>query len=166
MTRIAVRAAAIAVIVGATLALTGCSLTGTTGGEGAKNIDVTMGGHVMTDSRLDFKAVGYAANQLTIQNTSSATSLDIGPGTPITTGDGAVVARVTGVAISIGPQRLGILVLDSGLAPGQTYYLGASSTGKPSIRQLFICPGDAGPAKLNPAIPTQNPDPTESLLSQ
>jgi hypothetical protein len=157
----------IAGLVAAAAALVcGCSLTGVTGGEGAKNIDVSMGGHVMTDSRLNFKAVGYASNQLTIQNTASDTPLDIGPGTPITTGDGAVVARVAGVAISIQPQQLGILVLNGGLAPGQTYYLGATSTGKPSIRQLFVCPGDSGPARLNPAIPTQNPDPSESLLNQ
>jgi hypothetical protein len=144
----------------------GCSLTSVSGGEGAKNIDVSMGGHITTDSRLNFKALGYVANQLTIQNTATATPLDIGPGTAITTGDGTVVASVVGTAISIAPQKLGILVLNAGLAPGTTYYLGATSSGKPSIRQLFICPGGAGPAHLNPAIPTQNPDPTESLLNQ
>jgi len=165
--RRATRLSALAGAILATVALAcGCSLTSVSGGEGAKNIDVSMGGHITVDSRLNFKAVGYSANQLTIQNTASSTPLDIGPGTPITTGDGTVVARVTGVAISIQPQRLGILVLNTGLAPGETYYLGATSTGKPSIRQLFICPGETGPAKLNPAIPTQNPNPAESLLDQ
>jgi hypothetical protein len=143
----------------------GCSLTSVSGGEGSKNVDVTMGGHVTTDSTLDFKAVGYSNGQLEIENTASAHALAIGPGTPITSGDGTVVAKVVGVAISIAPGKVGILGLDRGLSPGLEYYLGASSSGKPSIRQMFMCPGDAGPAATNPVVPAV-PDPTESLPTE
>ena len=47
----------------AAAAVAGCSLTSVSGGEGSKNVDVTMGGHVTTDTTLDFKAVGYANGQ-------------------------------------------------------------------------------------------------------
>lgn len=152
----------VACLVGAAATLASCSLTSTSGGEGSKNIDVTMGGRVVTDSTLDFKAVGYSNGQLQIENTASAHALAIGPGTPITTGDGTVVSTVVGVAISIAPGKIGILGLDRALAPGRQYFLGATSSGKPSIRQMFLCPGDAGPAATNPTVPTV-PDPTESL---
>lgn len=146
----------------AAAAVAGCSLTSVSGGEGAKNVDVTMGGHMTTDSTLDFKAVGYSNSQLQIENTASAHNLDIGPGTPITTADGTVVAKVVGVAISIAPGKMGILALDAALAPSQEYYLGASSSGTPSIRQMFMCPGDAAPGQTVPAVP----DATESLPSE
>jgi hypothetical protein len=139
----------------------GCSLTSVSGGEGSKNIDVTMGGHKTTDSTLDFKAVGYSNAQLQIENTASAHNLDIGPGTPITTADGTVVAKVVGVAISIAPGKIGTLALDAALAPSQEYYLGANSSGTPSIRQMFMCPGDAAGSQSVPSVP----DATESLPS-
>ncbi len=147
------------------LAMAGCSLTSVSGGEGSKNVDVTMGGHVTTDSTLDFKAVGYSNNQLEIENTASAHSLVIGPGTPITSGDGTVAAKVVGVQISIAPGKIGILGLDSALSPGLEYYLGANSSGTPSIRQMFMCPGDAGPAATNPNVPNI-PSDNESLPSE
>ena len=121
----------------------GCSLTSVSGSEGSKNVDVTMGGHVTTDTTLDFKAAGYSAGQLQIENTASAHDLVIGAGTPITTSDGTVVAKVVGVTISIAPGQTGTLALDKGLMPSQEYYLGANSSGAPSIRQMFMCPGDA-----------------------
>ena len=158
-------AGAVAGLMVAAVLLMGCSLTSVSGGEGAKNIDVSMGGHLMTDSLLDFKAVGYSTNRLTIRNTAAQTPLVIGPGTPITTGDGTVVARVAGREISVAPQGLGTLGLTAPLAPGVSYYLGATDTGRPSIRQMFICPGDAGPAGV-PAAPDQVPDPSASLLGQ
>ncbi len=147
------------------LAVAGCSLTSVSGGEGSKNIDVTMGGHVTTDSTLDFKAVGYSNNQLEIENTASAHNLVIGPGTPITSGDGTVAAKVEGVEISIAPGKIGILGLDTPLSPGLEYYLGANSSGTPSIRQMFMCPGDAGPAATNPNVPNI-PSDNESLPSE
>lgn len=121
----------------------GCSLTSVKGGEGSKNVDVTMGGHVMTDTTLDFKAVGYSDGHLQIQNTASAHDLVIGAGTPITTGDGTVVAKLVGVTVTIAPGQVGMLALDSSLVPSQEYFLGATSSGSPSIRQMFLCPGDA-----------------------
>jgi len=121
----------------------GCSLTSVKGGEGSKNVDVTMGGHVVTDTTLDFKAVGYSAERLQIQNTASAHDLVIGVGTPITTSDGTVVARMVGVEISIAPGQIGTLALDANLVPSQEYFLGASSSSSPSIRQMFMCPGGA-----------------------
>jgi hypothetical protein len=147
------------------LAVAGCSLTSVSGGEGSKNIDVTMGGHVTTDSTLDFKAVGYSSGQLEIENSASAHALAIGPGTAITTGDGTVMAKVVGVAISIAPGKVGILGLDRALVPGREYYLGATSSGQPSIRQMFMCPGDAGPAATNPNVPAV-PSDTESMPSE
>ena len=126
----------------AAAAIAGCSLTSVSSTQGSKSIDVTMGGHVTTDSTLDFKAVGYSAGQLQIENTATSQNLDIGLGTPITTGDGTVVAKVEG-AITIPPGKVGGLVLDSQLSPGMEYYLGANSSGTPSIRQMFMCPGDA-----------------------
>jgi hypothetical protein len=125
-------------------AIAGCSLTSVSSGQGPKSVDVTMGGHVMTDTTLDFKAVGYAAGQLQIENTASSQSLDIGLGTPITSGDGTLAAKVVG-AISIPPGKVGALVLDRQLSPGMEYYLGANSSGPPSIRQMFLCPGDGMP---------------------
>jgi len=147
------------------LTVAGCSLTSVSGGEGSKNVDVTMGGHVTTDSTLDFKAVGYSNAQLGIENTASTNALAIGPGTPITSGDGTVAAKVVGVAISIAPGKIGILGLDRALSPGLEYYLGANSSGTPSIRQMFMCPGDAGPAATNPNVPAV-PDATDSLPSE
>ncbi|HMJ79660.1 MAG TPA: hypothetical protein VK592_01290 [Candidatus Dormibacteraeota bacterium] len=144
--------AGLVLLLGALLA--SCSLTSVSGGEGDKNIDVSMGGHLMSDSRLNFKAVGYSNQQLEIQNTAAEHNLDIGPGTPITTGDGTVVAKVVGVAISIAPGKVGILGLNAPLAPSQEYYLGATTSGSPSIRQMFMCPGDAGPAPTNQNLPT------------
>ena len=143
------------------LAVAGCSLTSVSVGQGSKNVDVTMGGHVTTDSTLDFKAVGYSNGQLQIENTASTNSLAIGPGTPITSGDGTVAAKVVGSAIAIAPGKIGILGLDRSLAPGQEYYLGANSSGKPSIRQMFMCPGDAAGSQSVPSVP----DATESLPS-
>jgi len=161
--------ARLALLAGLVLALGGllvsCSLTSVNGGEGDKNIDVSMGGHVMSDARLNFKAVGYSQQQLQIQNTATEHNLDIGPGTPITRGDGTVVARVVGVAISIPPGRVGILALNAPLVPSQEYYLGATTSGSPSIRQMFMCPGDAGPAQTNPNVPTV-PDAEESLPTE
>ena len=146
----------------AAAAVAGCGLTSVSGGEGSKNVDVTMGGHMTTDSTLSFKAVGYSNAQLQIENTASAHNLDIGPGTPITTGDGTVVAKVVGVAISIAPGKTGTLALDAALAPSQEYYLGANTAGKPSIRQMFLCPGDPAAGQGVPAVP----DATESLPSE
>ena len=151
-------ASLLCVAVATVATVAGCGLTSVSGGEGSKNVDVTMGGHTTTDSTLDFKAVGYSNSQLQIENTASAHNLDIGPGTPITTGDGTVVAKVVGVAISIAPGKAGILALDAALTPSQEYYLGASSSGTPSIRLMFMCPGDA-------AAGQSVPDATESLPS-
>jgi hypothetical protein len=143
------RLLAVAGLLGAAgLVVAGCSLTSVSSSQGSKNIDVTMGGHLTTDSSLDFKAVGYSNGQLEIRNTASTNALAIGPGTPITTTDGTVVAKVVGVAISI--------------APGQ---IGANSSGTPSIRQMFMCPGDAGPAATNPNVPAV-PSDTDSLPSE
>jgi len=89
----------------------------------------------------------------------------IGPGTPITTTDGTVVAKVVGVAISIAPGQIGILGLDRALSPGSQYFLGANSSGTPSIRQMFMCLGDAGPAATNPNVPAV-PSDTDSLPSE
>jgi len=138
----------------------GCSLTSVSGGEGSKNVDVTMGGHVTTDTTLDFKAVGYSAGRLQIENTASAHDLVIGAGTPITTSDGTVVAKVVGVTISIAPGQTGTLGLDQGLMPSQEYFLGANSSGTPSIRQMFMCPGDAAGGGSGV------PDATSSLPSE
>ena len=104
----------------------GCSLTSVSGSEGSKNVDVTMGGHLTTDTTLDFKAVGYGGGRLQIENTASAHDLVVGAGTPITTSDGTVVAKVVGVTISIAPGQLGTLALDQSLMPGQEYFLGAT----------------------------------------
>ena len=142
----------------------GCSLTSVSSGQGAKNVDVTMGGHVTTDSTLDFRAVGYANGQLQIENTASSRSLEIGLGTPITSGDGTVAAKVVG-AISIPPGKVGALALDRQLSPGMEYYLGANSSGTPSIRQMFLCPGDAASVAGSATVPTV-PDATESLPSE
>jgi len=149
-------------LLAAGLTVAGCSLTSVSGGEGSKDVDVTMGGHVTTDSLLDFKAVGYGNGQLQIQNTASSHALAIGPGTPITSADGSVAAQVVGSSISIAPGAVGTLGLDRGLAPGGVYYLGANSSGTPSIRQMFTCPGDVAPGSQT--IPTV-PDPNESLPS-
>ena len=105
----------------AATAVAGCSLTSVSGSEGSKNVDVTMGGHKTTDSTLDFRAVGYSNAQLQGENTASAHNLDIGPGTPITTADGTVVAKVVGVAISIPPGKIGTLALDA--APVSTRFV-------------------------------------------
>ena len=137
----------------------GCGLTSVSGGEGSKNVDVSMGGHVTSDTTLDFKAVGYGASGLQIENTASAHDLVIGAGTPITTSDGTVVAKVVGVEISIAPGQLGTLALDRPLMPSQEYFLGANSSGTPSIRQMFMCPGDA-------AGGSAVPDATSSLPSE
>jgi len=137
----------------------GCSLTSVSGSEGSKNVDVTMGGHVTTDTTLDFKAVGYSAGRLQIENTASAHDLVIGAGTPITTSDGTVVAKVVGMTISIAPGQTGTLGLDQALMPSQEYFLGANSSGTPSIRQMFMCPGD-------PAGGGGVPDATSSLPSE
>jgi len=136
----------------------GCSLTSVSGGEGSKNVDVTMGGHVTTDTTLDFKAVGYSADQLQIENTASAHALVVGSGTPITTSDGTVVAKVVGMTISIAPGQTGTLGLDRPLMPSQEYFLGANSSGTPSIRQMFMCPGDSTGGGV--------PDATSSLPSE
>jgi hypothetical protein len=142
-------------------AIAGCSLTSVSSSQGSKSIDVTMGGHVMTDSTLDFKAVGYSAGQLQVENTATSQNLDIGVGTPITTSDGTVVAKVTG-AISIPPGKVGDLPLNGQLTPSMEYYLGATSSGTPSIRQMFMCPGDAAGGAVVPAVP----DATESLPAE
>ena len=160
------RLLAVAGLLGAAgLVVAGCSLTSVSSSQGSKNIDVTMGGHLTTDTALDFKAVGYSNGQLEISNTASTNALAIGPGTPITTADGTVVAKVVGVAISIAPGKIGILGLDRALSPGSQYYLGANSSGTPSIRQMFMCPGDAGPAATNPNVPAV-PSDTDSLPSE
>jgi hypothetical protein len=139
-------------------AIAGCSLTSVSSSQGSKSIDVTMGGHVTTDTTLDFKAVGYAAGQLQIENPGTSRNLEIGLGTPITSGDGTVAAKVVG-AISIPPGKVGALALDRQLSPGMEYYLGANSSGTPSVRQMFMCPGDAaGGAAV--------PDATESLPAE
>jgi predicted small secreted protein len=128
----------------AAAALAGCSLTSVSGGQGSKDIDVTMGGHVTTDGTLDFKAVGYTGSGLQIENTATQAKLTIKAGTPISNGDGSVVARVVGTtALTLAPGQTGTLVLTGELAPGEEYYLGATDGGTPSIRQLFLCPGDA-----------------------
>ena len=128
----------------AVASLAGCSLTSVSGGQGSKNVDVTMVGHVTTDGTLDFKAVGYTGSGLQIENTASQAKLTIQPGTPISSGDGTVVARVVGsAATTLAPGQTGTLVLSTALAPGEQYYLGATDGGTPSIRQLFTCPGDA-----------------------
>lgn len=124
--------------------LAGCSLTSVSSGQGSKNVDVTMGGHVTTDGTLDFKAVGYSGNGLQIENSATQAKLTIQPGTPIYAGDGSVAARVVGTAaLTLAPGQTGTLVLSAELAPGEEYYLGATDGGTPSIRQLFLCPGDA-----------------------
>ncbi len=159
------RLLAVAVLLcAAAAAVAGCSLTSVKGSEGSQNVDVTMGGHLTKDSTLDFKAVGYSNGQLQIENTATAHALDIGPGTPITMSDGTVVAKVVGTAISIAPGKIGILALDRGLSPSQEYYLGANSSGQPSVRQMFMCPGDASSA-AGQSVPTV-PDPSESLPSE
>jgi hypothetical protein len=66
------------------------------------------------------------------------------------------------VAISIPPGKIGTLALDAALAPSQEYYLGANSSGTPSIRQMFMCPGDAAGGQGVPTVP----DATESLPSE
>lgn len=137
----------------------GCSLTSVKAGEGSKDVDVTMGGHVTTDTTLDFKAVGYGAGRLQIENTATAHDLVIGPETPITTNDGTVVARMVGATISIAPGQVGTLALDGSLMPSQEYFLGATSSGSPSIRQMFMCPGDS-------AGGIGAPDATQSLPSE
>jgi hypothetical protein len=131
-------AVAVTIALGAVAPGCGCSVTG---GEGDKAVDVTMGGHLMTDTLLSFKATGYANQQLWIENTASEHPLPIGPGTPIRNADGSVAAQVQGHDISIPPGGTGILALTAPLQIGRTYYLGANSSGKPSIRQMFICPG-------------------------
>ena len=144
----------------AAAALAGCSLTSVSGGQGSKNVDVTMGGRVTTDGTLDFKAVGYAGNQLQIENTATQAKLTIKAGTPISSGDGTVVAKVVGTAaLTLAPGQTGTLVLSAGLAPGDEYYLGATDGGTPSIRQLFLCPGD-------PAGTGGSADSTGSALDQ
>jgi hypothetical protein len=132
------------VLCAATALLAGCGLTSVSSGQGSKNVDVTMGGRVTTDGTLDFKAVGYTGDQLQIENTATRAKLTIQPDTPISAGDGSLVARVMGTAaMTLAPGQTGTLVLSAGLAPGEEYYLGATDGGMPSIRQLFLCPGDA-----------------------
>ena len=137
-----------ACLLGAVAALlAGCSLTSVSGGQGSKNVDVTIGGRVTTDGTLDFKAVGYTGGQLQIENTATQAKLTIQPGSPISAGDGSVAARVIGTAaMTLVPGQTGTLVLSAGLAPGEEYYLGATNGGTPSVRQLFLCPGDAAGA--------------------
>ena len=135
---IPILAVALTVMLAAVAPGCGC---GVTGGEGSKAVDVTMGGHLMTDTLLSFKATGYANQQLWIVNTASEHPLAIGPGTPIRNADGSVAAQVQGHDISIPPGGTGILALTAPLQISRTYYLGANSSGKPSIRQMFICPG-------------------------
>ena len=74
-------------------------------------------------------------------------------------------AKVVGVAISIAPGQVGILALDRRPGPGHRVLPGRHSSGKPSIRQMFMCPGDAGPATGNGTVPAV-PDATESLPSE
>jgi len=166
MRRIVLTLAAVSVFVLASTLGGGCSCS-VSGGEGTKAIDVSMGGHVIKDDRLDFKAVSCQGTQLVIQNRATQQPLTIGPGTPILSGDGTtVVARVI-YGVTMAPRQQGLLTLTGPLQIAATYYLGSPPAGgKPSIRQLFVCPGAGaaapGGAPYIPTVPTGQTDlPTE-----
>jgi hypothetical protein len=121
--------------------LPGCSCAVSTS-EGDKNIDVSMGGKLVKLDRLNFQPVSYNGQQLLIRNTAKEHTLEIGSGTEILNGDGSQAALVNNFA-SIAPGQTGALTLSAQLSVGGKYYLGAPKAGgKPSLRQLFICPGD------------------------
>lgn len=133
-------------------AAAGCSCS-VTGGEGDKAVDVSMGGKVIAADRLSFQPVSYSAQTLTIRNTASEHELAIGRGTPILEGNGDKAAAVTG-EITIAAGETGTLRLDAPLAVGGKYYLGSPPQGgKPSLRQLFLCPGAEGGGGGGPNVP-------------
>jgi hypothetical protein len=129
----------------------GCSVTG---GEGTKAVNVTMGGKVISSDVLKFKPVSYNGAALVIQNMASEQPLEIGYGTPILNGDGTVAATVKNNP-TIAPGKTGALVLSAPLTVAGNYYLGKPQDGgKPTIRQLFICPGnDSGGGIGVPDVP-------------
>jgi len=147
----------------AALASSGCGC-GVTGGEGEKAVNVSMGGKVIVADRLSFQPVSYGAQRLTIRNTASEQQLELGLGTPITDGQGTTVA-VSRNALVIPPGQTGTLVLDRPLMVSGSYYLGApQSNGRPTIRQLFVCPGSEVPGGGGgvPEVPgVQEPNITE-----
>lgn len=124
--------------------LAGCNCFGSSS-EGSKVIDISMGGKIIKVDRLNFKALSYGARQLVIRNTATEQTLELGPHTPILAGDGTEAAYTTN-SVAIPPGQTATLRLSAALAVGGSYYLGAAKGGsKPSIRQLFICPGgDSG----------------------
>ena len=136
----------------------GCGLAG--GGEGDRAVDVSMGGKLTAIDRLDFEVVSYQNQQIQILNRATEHPLEIGAGTPILAGDGTEVAHITN-SNTIAPGATAPFALSGPLQVGQTYYLGAPQAGsKPTIRQLFICPGgsDSGGGFNIPDIPDGSQD--------
>jgi hypothetical protein len=153
----------VAIVVAAGLGPGGCSCS-VTGGEGDKAVDVTMGGKIVKSDYLSFQTPSYNGQDLQIRNTASEHTLEIGIGTPITTGDGAVVATAVN-GVSIAPGATASVRLSAPLAVGQTYYLGAAPNGgKPTIRQLFICPGGTGGGLPGGGVP-EIPDVEEPSIA-
>ena len=141
------RVTTLVILIGLALALVavlpGCSCSDA-GGEGDRAVDVSMGGKLTAIDRLDFEVVSYENQQLQIRNRATEHPLEIGTGTPILTGDGTEVAHITN-SNTIAPGATAPFALSGPLQVGQTYYLGAPQGGsKPTVRQLFICPGGSG----------------------
>lgn len=131
------------ILLAAAATTTGCGCS-VGAGEGDKALDVDMGGTIVKGDFLSFKPVAYGGRALVIRNTASERPLAIGVGTPILNGDGSEAAGVVS-AVTIAAGDEGTLRLDADLAPGVTYYLGeAQGGGKPTVRQLFICPSSSG----------------------
>jgi len=123
--------------------LPGCGCSDT-GGEGDRAVDVSMGGKLTAIDQLKFEVVSYENQQLQILNRATEHPLEIGAGTPILAGDGTEAAHITN-SNTIAPGATAPFALSGPLQIGQTYYLGAPQGGsKPTIRQLFICPGGTG----------------------
>ena len=148
-------------LTGLTLALVasllGCSCSDA-GGEGDRAVDVSMGGKLTAIDQLKFEVVSYANQQLQIRNRATEHPLEIGAGTPILAGDGAETAHITN-SNTIAPGATASFALSAPLQVGQTYYLGAPQGGsKPTIRQLFICPGGSGGSGGGYDIPAEGQD--------
>ena len=123
--------------------LPGCGCSDT-GGEGDRAVDVSMGGKLTAIDQLKFDVVSYENQRLQILNRATEHPLEIGAGTPILAGDGTEAAHITN-SNTIAPGATALFGLSGPLQIGQTYYLGAPQGGsKPTIRQLFICPGGTG----------------------
>ena len=152
------------ILIGFTLTLVallpGCGCSDT-GGEGDRVVDVSMGGKLTAIDQLNFEVVSYQNQQIQILNRATEHTLEIGAGTPILAGDGTEVAHITN-SNTIAPGATAPFALSGPLQVGQTYYLGAPQGGsKPTIRQLFICPGgsDSGGGGYNiPDIPNGSQD--------